>query len=227
MPLRCTSILALSATLLVGCASEEKPAAADTAAPAKADDPSGAAADADATKDPAAPAEPKKDAASDGGIHAFSVKNIKGETVSLGDYKGKVVMVVNTASECGFTNQYEGLQKLHSEYADKGLAVLGFPSNDFGGQEPGTESEIQAFVSENFGVGFPMFSKVKTKGDGQAELYRYLTQEGPEPFRGDVKWNFTKFLIDQQGNVVARFESPTAPTDAEVTGAIETLLGAS
>ncbi len=152
------------------------------------------------------------------------VTNIDGETQKLADYRGKALLIVNTASECGFTPQYTQLQKLHETYADRGLVVLGFPSNEFGGQEPGSHEEIKKFVKDEYGVEFPMFAKVETNGDGRAPLYASLTSETAEHMRGDVKWNFTKFLVDPEGHVVARFESPVDPMSEELRSAVESVL---
>lgn len=156
----------------------------------------------------------------------FKVKNIQGKEVDLSQYQGKAVLIVNVASECGYTPQYEGLQALYEKYKDKGLVVLGFPSNDFGRQEPGTDEEIQAFCSSKYGVKFDMFSKVVVKGKGQSELYGFLTSETTNPkFAGPVKWNFEKFLLDKKGEVVGRFGSGVAPDSKELVAAIESALG--
>jgi glutathione peroxidase len=152
------------------------------------------------------------------------VESIDGEKVDLSSYRGRAMLIVNTASECGFTPQYAGLEELHRAYEERGLAVLAFPSNDFGGQEPGDHAAIKAFTAENFEITFPLFAKVHARGDDIAPLYRTLTQQTAEPFRGPVKWNFTKFLIDTDGRVVARFGSKVRPTDAQVKAAIEKAL---
>jgi glutathione peroxidase len=162
---------------------------------------------------------------SEAGLHALTVTDITGKTHQLSEYAGKPLLIVNTASECGFTNQYKGLQELHATYGDRGLRVLAFPSNDFGSQEPGSNEDIAKFVTDEFGVQFSMFSKLATKGGGQAELYKYLTTQTREDLRGDIKWNFTKFLVDGKGNVVSRFESPVEPMDPELTESVEALLG--
>ena len=153
-----------------------------------------------------------------------TVTTIEGETKSLADYRGKALLIVNTASECGYTPQYDGLEKLWKEYEGKGLVVLGFPSNDFGGQEPGTEAEIKSFCKLRYGVTFPLFAKVVTKGEGQSPLYKTLTQDTPEGIRGDVKWNFTKFLVDPEGRVAGRFDSKVKPEDPALKAAIEAVL---
>lgn len=159
-------------------------------------------------------------------IHEFSVKTIDGKDKSLADYKGRVLLVVNVASECGYTPQYEGLEKLHEEYGPKGLSVLGFPANDFGAQEPGSEADIKSFCTSKFGVKFDMFSKVKVLGEGAHPVYDWLqsTESNPK-FGGPVKWNFNKFLVDKNGEVVGRFLHKVEPTSADVRAAIEKALG--
>ena len=152
----------------------------------------------------------------------FTMNSINGTPVDLSKYQGRVVLMVNVASECGFTPQYEGLQDLHKKYAAKGLSILGFPSNDFGAQEPGSNSEIAQFCKQNYGVEFDMFSKIVVKGAGQAPLYKYLTTH--PKYRGDVAWNFEKFLIGRQGEVIARYKSEVEPLSREMTSAIETAL---
>jgi len=160
-------------------------------------------------------------------LHDFKVKDIEGREQDLGELAGKVVLVVNVASKCGLTPQYDGLQRLYGEYRGRGLEVLGFPCNQFMGQEPGTEAEIQEFCTVQFGVTFPMFSKVEVNGPGQAPLYAWLTAEtvGPEE-AGDVKWNFGKFLIGKDGKVVARFSPQVEPCSAEIKQAVEDALDA-
>ncbi len=159
-------------------------------------------------------------------LYDFEVTTIDGKKASLGDYRGKVMLLVNVASECGLTPQYDGLEKLNQTYAPKGLRVLGFPANEFGAQEPGTNAEIQAFCRKKFGVKFPMFAKMVVKGEGQSPLYAYLTSEGSNPgFFGDITWNFEKFLVDRDGNVVGRFAPDLDPMDPVVTAAIEEVLG--
>ncbi len=153
-----------------------------------------------------------------------TVSDIEGSEVALEAFRGKALLIVNTASQCGYTPQYEGLQKLHERYADRGLTVLGFPSNDFGGQEPGSEAEIQAFVRDTYGVDFPMFGKLAVKGEAKSGLYKTLTEETADGIRGEVKWNFTKFLVDAEGKVVARFGSGVDPLADELTAAVEKVL---
>lgn len=155
----------------------------------------------------------------------FTMDSLDGEPVDLAKYKGKVVMMVNVASKCGNTKQYKPLQALHEKYADKGLAILGFPANDFKSQEPGTNEEIAAFCEKNYGVKFDMFSKIVVKGEGQHPLYKFLTAQktSPQP-AGEINWNFEKFLIGRDGQVVARFAPKTQPDSEEVIKAIEAEL---
>jgi glutathione peroxidase len=159
-------------------------------------------------------------------LHDFSAKTIDGTSKSLGDYKGKVALVVNVASQCGLTPQYAGLEELYANFKDKGLVVLGFPCNQFGGQEPGTEGEIKTFCETKFGVTFPMFSKVDVNGAGRDPLYAFLTSEPTSPDGpGDIRWNFAKFLVDRDGKVVARFAPTTPPASEEIVSAVEQQLG--
>jgi glutathione peroxidase len=152
----------------------------------------------------------------------FKVKSLDGKPVDLAKYKGKVVLIVNVASECGLTPQYADLQKLHDEYAKDGLAILGFPCNQFGGQEPGSAQEISTFCTKNYGVKFDMFSKVEVNGDGASDLYKFLTALDTKPKGpGNVSWNFEKFLVDRHGNVVARFNPRSKPTSPEVLDVIK------
>ena len=160
-------------------------------------------------------------------VHDFTVKTIKGSDKPLADYKGKVLLVVNVASECGLTPQYAGLEKLHEEYAQKGLAVLGFPANDFGAQEPGTDAQVEQFCTTKFGAKFDMFEKVKVKGPGIDPLFAFLTSPETNPKSpGDIKWNFNKFLVGKDGKVIGRFEPQVEPLSPEVKGAIEKALSA-
>jgi glutathione peroxidase len=152
----------------------------------------------------------------------FKMKSLDGQDVDLARYQGKVILIVNTASLCGYTPQYKGLEALHEKYSDQGLVVLGVPSNDFGRQEPGSAQEIAQFCSKNYGVKFDMLSKVAVKGVEQVPLYRFLTSKETDPkFAGPIKWNFTKFLIGRDGQIVNRFESNVKPEDPEVIQAIE------
>jgi len=153
-------------------------------------------------------------------VIGHSVKDIAGKTVSLKKYHGKVLLIVNTASQCGFTRQYDGLQTLWKEHADAGLVVLGFPCNDFGGQEPGSEAEIADFCRRNHGVDFPLFAKVESKGPNKHPLYKTLTEETVGELRGEIQWNFTKFLIGRDGRVVGRFSSAVSPDDPRLMQAI-------
>lgn len=158
-------------------------------------------------------------------IYDIPVKTIDGKATTLAEYKGKVLLIVNVASKCGYTPQYEGLEKIYKQYQAKGFAVLGFPANNFGGQEPGTEAEIVTFCSTNYGVTFPMFSKLSAKGADIHPLYKFLTEKETNPnFAGELKWNFNKFLIDKNGNPIARFDSADKPESAKVTQAIEQAL---
>ncbi len=146
-------------------------------------------------------------------------------TTTLAQYKGDVLLLVNVASKCGYTKQYAGLEKLHRDYKDRGLRVLGFPCNDFGGQEPGTEAEILEFCRTNYDVTFPLYAKLHAKGDSISLLYQYLTGEGAA-FPGEVRWNFEKFLVSRDGKVVARFRSAVAPDSKELLEAVEKELEA-
>lgn len=155
----------------------------------------------------------------------FTMQSLGGEDLDLAQYHGQVVLMVNTASKCGLTPQYEPLQGLHETYAGQGLAVLGFPANNFGKQEPGTDPEIEEFCEQNFGVEFTMFSKVSVKGDDICPLYDFLTSEETNPgMSGPINWNFEKFLISREGKVVARFAPRTRPDADEVVAAIEAEL---
>ena len=153
-----------------------------------------------------------------------TMKRLNGEDEDLSRYKGKVVMLVNTASKCGLTPQYKGLQAIYDQYHEKGFEILGFPANNFMGQEPGSNDEISEFCEINYGVTFPMFSKISVKGDDMDPLYREITTM-PEPIGGDVLWNFQKYLLDRDGNVVQKIGPQTTPEDSAVKSAIEGLLG--
>lgn len=173
-------------------------------------------------------------------IYEIPVKTIDGQETTLNDYKGKTLLIVNVASKCGLTPQYEGLQKLYSEYQDKDFEILGFPANNYLGQEPGTEEEIKDFCSTNYNVTFPLFSKLSTKGDDQHPLYKYLTETKPETDVNDggleerlkgygairstpseVLWNFEKFLVNKDGEITARFAPDVTPDDERLTAKIE------
>ena len=157
-------------------------------------------------------------------IHDFKVVTIDGATKSLGDFKGRTLLIVNTASRCGFTPQYESLEALYGKYRERGFEVLAFPANDFMGQEPGTNEEIQTFCSTRFHTTFPLFAKLSVKGKQIALLYQYLTKDSPFP--GAIPWNFTKFLVGPDGQVAARFAPNVDPRSPKVTAAIERLLPA-
>lgn len=144
-------------------------------------------------------------------VYDFTVKNIDGKEVHISDYKGKVLLIVNTASECGFTPQYEGLEKLYEDYKSKGFEILAFPCNQFGGQEPGNNEEIKKFCSTNYSVTFPLFDKIDVNGENADPLYKYLKSEQSGLITDDIKWNFTKFLIDKNGKPVNRYASQTTP----------------
>ena len=152
-------------------------------------------------------------------MHEFTLNSIDGRPAPLAAYQGKVVLIVNVASRCGFTPQYAGLEALYEKYIDRGFVILGFPANNFGGQEPGTNEEIKTFCSSKYNVTFPMYSKISVKGDDKAPLYQFLTATG-----GEIQWNFTKFLVDKNGKVVARFEPKVTPESPEVAEAIEKAL---
>ena len=158
------------------------------------------------------------------GVVDHTVTSIEGDTVDLRGYRGRPMLIVNTASKCGYTKQYDTLQKLYEEFGHRGFVVIGFPSNDFGNQEPGTHEEIADFCRLNYGVTFPMMEKVHTKGSEQAPIYRTLTTESPEGMRGEIAWNFTKFLVNGDGEVVARFEPGVDPMDEVIVSAVEGLL---
>lgn len=157
-------------------------------------------------------------------IHDFTMKDIDGNDVKLETYAGKVVLLVNVASNCGYTKQYADLQKLYETYKDKGLVILGFPANNFGGQEPGSNAEIKLFCSENYDVSFPMFSKISVKGDDIHPLFKNLIETENPDFTGDINWNFEKFLVGKDGKLVHRFRSKTVPTSDEMIAAIEAML---
>jgi glutathione peroxidase len=158
-------------------------------------------------------------------IYDFRVADIDGNDVNLADYKGKVLLIVNVASKCGFTPQYKGLQNLYSQYKEKGFEILAFPSNDFMGQEPGTNEQIKTFCQLNYQVGFPLFSKISVKGENIHPLYKFLTEKSTNPkFAGKITWNFNKFLIDRNGNIINRFDSRTEPQSPDVIKAIEETL---
>jgi len=160
------------------------------------------------------------------GVYQFTMKSIDGQPVKLKSYKGKVVMLVNVASRCGYTPQYAGLEALYEKYKDRGFVIVGVPANNFAQQEPGTNEEIKKFCSTKYNVKFPMMAKVSVKGDDQTPLYQFLTSASDDPqFGGEIKWNFTKFLVGRDGRLVARFEPAVTPDSAQVSSAIESALG--
>jgi glutathione peroxidase len=160
-------------------------------------------------------------------IYDFTMNSIDGQSTPLSRFQGKVVLVVNVASRCGFTPQYAALEKVYEKYQDRGLVIVGFPANNFGGQEPGTNQEIKTFCSTKYNVTFPMMAKVSVKGDDQTPLYQFLTDKTANPRTGgEIQWNFTKFLIGPDGRPVARFEPNVTPDDPQVTTAIEKELAA-
>lgn len=154
-------------------------------------------------------------------LYDFTVQDIDGEQVSLKQYEGQVILVVNVASKCGYTPQYEGLQKIYDKYKDDGFVILGFPANNFNSQEPGSDQEIKQFCTLEYGVEFPMFSKVSVKGEDQAALFSYLTSLPNDDFDGEIKWNFEKFLIDKNGLLKRRFRSSVEPQSESLVTAIE------
>jgi glutathione peroxidase len=158
------------------------------------------------------------------GIYEFTLPSIDGQPMPLANFKGKVILLVNVASRCGFTPQYTGLEALYEKYKDQGFVILGFPANNFGGQEPGTNQEIKTFCSTKYNVTFPIYGKVSVKGADQTPLYQYLTKEADPSHTGDIKWNFTKFLVDRNGSVVERFEPNVTPESENVVTSVEKLL---
>ncbi|MEZ4691493.1 MAG: glutathione peroxidase [Ignavibacteria bacterium] len=164
----------------------------------------------------------KKDITVNKNIYDISVINMDGDTVKLSDYKGKVLMIVNVASKCGYTSQYEGLENIYQKYNEKGFEILAFPCNDFGGQEPGTNEEIRTFCETKFNVTFPLFDKIEVLGDNKSPLYERLINNS-EP-AGDIGWNFEKFIISKDGDIIARYKSKVTPESDEITGVIETEL---
>jgi glutathione peroxidase len=158
-------------------------------------------------------------------VHEFRMQAIDGKTVTLSQFKGQVMLVVNVASRCGFTPQYEGLEKLYETYKSQGFVILGFPANNFGEQEPGTDAEIQTFCKSKYSVTFPMFSKISVTGADKAPLYRFLTDTAAHPQTGgEIQWNFTKFLVDRDGKVLQRFEPDVEPLSGEIVSAVETAV---
>jgi len=164
--------------------------------------------------------------AGDKTIYDYTLNSIDGQPAPLAAYKGKVVMLVNVASRCGFTPQYTALESIYEKYKDRGFVIVGIPANNFGSQEPGTNQEIKTFCSSKYNVKFPMMAKVSVKGDDTTPLYQYLTDKSANPKTGgEIQWNFTKFLVGPDGQILARFEPKATPDSAEVTSAIEQALG--
>jgi glutathione peroxidase len=158
-------------------------------------------------------------------LYEFTLNSIDGQPAPLAAYKGKVLLLVNVASKCGFTPQYTALESLYEKYKGEGLVVIGFPANNFMSQEPGTDSEIKDFCSRTYSVKFPMYSKISVKGDDKAPIYHFLTEKATNPnASGEIKWNFTKFLVARDGTILARFEPAVKPDSPEVLGAIEKAL---
>ncbi len=157
-------------------------------------------------------------------IFNYTMNTLSGEETSLGTFEGQVIMIVNTASKCGYTGQYSELQKLYETYSGKGFAVLGFPSADFGGQEYDSDEDIAEFCERNYGVSFPMFSRISVKGENQHPLFEDLTNAENADFTGEIRWNFEKFLIDREGNLIRRFRSDVRPESIEITASVEALL---
>jgi len=158
------------------------------------------------------------------GLYSFTLNSIDGKPAPLAEYKGKVILLVNVASQCGYTPQYSALESIYEKYKDRGFVILGFPANNFGAQEPGSNEEIKTFCSRKYSVTFPMYAKISVKGSDQAPLYAYMTKETGSGIAGDINWNFTKFLVDRNGKVVQRFEPAITPDSKEITTAIETQL---
>lgn len=157
-------------------------------------------------------------------IYSVKEKSIKGEEFKMSDLKGKTVLIVNIASQCGYTGQLEGLETIYKKYKDKNFVVLGVPTNDFGGQTPEDDKGMLEFCQKNYNVSFPILTKKTVKGDEKRELYKYLTEKTPKEFQGDIGWNFEKFLVNKEGKVVGRFKSSVAPSDREFRKKVEEVL---
>jgi glutathione peroxidase len=158
-------------------------------------------------------------------VYSFTLEDIDGHPTALKDFRGKVLLLVNVASKCGYTKQYEGLQALYDKYRDRGLVVLAFPANNFGGQEPGTNEQIKQFCSATYGVTFPVFAKISVRGDDIHPLYRFLTNPQSNPrYAGDIAWNFTKFLVGRKGDLIGRYESAVDPLDGRLVTDVEAAL---
>jgi glutathione peroxidase len=158
-------------------------------------------------------------------LYEFTLKGIDGSEMKMDQFRGKAVLIVNVASECGYTPQYEGLQKIYTKYKDQNFTIVGFPANNFGAQEPGSNEEIQTFCKKRYGVSFPLSTKISVKGSDKHPFYRFLTEKETDPeFAGEIKWNFNKFLVDKNGKIVARFDSGDEPESDKVITAIEQAL---
>jgi glutathione peroxidase len=162
--------------------------------------------------------------ASAASVYDYTLNSIDGKPTPLASFKGKVVLLVNVASRCGYTPQYTGLEALYEKYKDQGFVIVGFPANNFGAQEPGTNEEIKTFCKSKYSVTFPMMAKVSVKGDDTTPLYQFLTKSANPATEGEIKWNFTKFLVDKDGNVIARFEPKVTPEDPALVSAVEKAL---
>jgi len=158
------------------------------------------------------------------GVYSFTLNSIDGKPAPLADYKGKVVLIVNVASQCGYTPQYSALEAIYEQYKAQGFVILGFPANNFAAQEPGTNAEIRTFCTRKYSVTFPMYAKISVKGGDKAPLYHYLTEQTGSGINGEIKWNFTKFLVGRDGEVVGRFEPKVKPESEEMTKAVEAAL---
>ena len=170
--------------------------------------------------------EPSKEPASPSALD-FKVQDINGKEVDLSQYKGNVVLIINVASKCGNTPQYKGMEAMYKKYAEQGFVILGFPANNYGHQEPGTDAEIKTFCTSKFDVTFPMMSKISTMGDDKAPIFKFLTEKPTAgDFAGEVEWNFTKFLVDRNGSLIARFGNKIKPEDPQVTDEVEKALAA-
>lgn len=217
------SIAAALLLVVAGTISAEPEKPASPASPA----PSAPAPEAPKSEEPKPEKEPKpsEPSVSDAYVLGFTMQDIDGNEVDLSKYKGQVVMIVNVASKCGYTPQYAGLEKLYKEKSGKGFVILGFPANDFGEQEPGSNSDIKSFCTSKYNVTFPMFAKISVRGSEQHPLYQKLSGQ-PKPLGGEgvPGWNFTKFLVDREGNVVARFDSKIKPEDPTLVKKVDELL---
>jgi glutathione peroxidase len=218
---RLAAVLGALGLSLTSCKASDAPRAPEAAAPAQAPPAPVEVSTAPTEKPAVAPAAASAAEANAPSIHGFTMKRLDGTEAALSSWAGKVLLVVNTASKCGYTPQYQGLQQLQTKYAERGFAVLGFPSNDFGGQEPGSSQEISKFCISMYDVNFPMFEKIKVIGPERSPLYALLSDA-----RGAPKWNFHKYLVDKHGKPVAAWPSPIEPGSPEIASAIEAQLAA-